>query len=95
MSKGIERATRRFRTFAELAKSVRIEKNHEASRDVATSRELSDAERAALFDAPSKATEIFIRGSRRYVGSSARIEAGRRRPAVGRTQRGCWRREIL
>ncbi|MBV8317889.1 MAG: hypothetical protein JOZ53_23345 [Planctomycetaceae bacterium] len=52
MSKGVERATRRSRTFAELAKSVRIEKSHEASREVAASRELSDAARAALFDAP-------------------------------------------
>ncbi|MBV8317126.1 MAG: hypothetical protein JOZ53_19470 [Planctomycetaceae bacterium] len=67
MSKGIERATRRFRTFAELAKSVRIEKNHEASRDVATSRELSDAERAALFSAPVQGDVDFYARIRRIA----------------------------
>jgi len=49
MSKG---ATRNFRTFAEMAKSIRIEVNYAASREVAAAREVSDAERAALFDAP-------------------------------------------
>ena len=71
MSKGIERATRRFRTFAELAKTIRIERVHKASLDVVASREVSDAERAALFNAPVEDDRDFyarIAAIRRIFG---------------------------
>ena len=67
MSKDIERATRNFKTFAELAKAIRIELNHEASREVAAAREDIDASRAALFHEPVDNDRDFYRRIRRIA----------------------------